>query len=159
MLLILVGKLPNRLSSVYRIKNSVTVQFLLLLNANPRAQAMDSIRKRLLIALISLLAIATGAAHAQSGDRDGDGRADILWRNMATGQNWMYMMDGATIMSSVVINTLQARIGEVAGNGDYDGDGRADILWRNSATGQNWMYLMDGAAIESSVGINTVAAT
>ncbi len=120
---------------------------------------MDSIRKRLLIALISLLAIATGAAHAQSGDRDGDGRADILWRNMATGQNWMYMMDGATIMSSVGINTVAGPDWQVAGNGDYDGDGRADILWRNSATGQNWMYLMNGAAIESSVGINTVAAT
>ena len=32
-----------------------------------------------------------------NGDYDGDGNADILWRNSVTGQNWMYLMNGATI--------------------------------------------------------------
>jgi beta-lactamase superfamily II metal-dependent hydrolase len=92
-------------------------------------------------------------------DHDGDGNADILWRNSATGQNWMYLMSGATIASSLGVNTVASLDWEIVGNGDYDGDGNADILWRNSATGQNWMYLMSGATIASSLGVNTVAST
>ena len=89
-------------------------------------------------------------------DHDGDGNADILWRNSATGQNWMYLMSGATIASSLGVNTVASLDWEIVGNGDYDGDGNADILWRNSATGQNWMYLMTGATIASSLGVNNV---
>lgn len=40
------------------------------------------------------------------GDYDRDCKSDILWRNTATGQNWMYLMDGATISSSTVVNTV-----------------------------------------------------
>jgi len=92
---------------------------------------------------------------AGHGDYDGDGRSDILWRNSSTGQNWIYLMNGASIASSVGVNTVPV-VWEIAGNGDYNGDGKSDILWRNSSTGQNWMYLMNGSTIVSSVGINTV---
>jgi hypothetical protein len=32
-----------------------------------------------------------------TGDYDGDGKADILWRNAVTGENYIYPMDGTTI--------------------------------------------------------------
>ena len=83
------------------------------------------------------------------GDINFDGKADILWRHSGTGQNWAYLMNGASIDSSVGINTVPT-VWNIVGNGDYDGDGDADVLWRNSSTGQNWMYLMDGATIASS---------
>jgi hypothetical protein len=118
---------------------------------------MNGIRKHLLTALVFGLALSAGAANAQPGDSNGDGRADILWRNGVTGQNWLYMMDGATIVGSMGINTVAAADWQIVGNGDYNGDGMADILWRNSTTGQNWMYLMNGATITSSVGVNTIA--
>ncbi len=28
------------------------------------------------------------------GDFDGDGKADVLWRNSASGENYIYFMDG-----------------------------------------------------------------
>jgi len=31
------------------------------------------------------------------GDYDGDGKADILWRNSSTGENYLYPMDGTSI--------------------------------------------------------------
>src|SRR5205814_118372 len=37
------------------------------------------------------------------GDFDGDGKADILWRNTSTGQNYIYFMDGTTIKSEGLI--------------------------------------------------------
>ena len=95
---------------------------------------------------------------ASNGDHNGDGRADIFWRNSATGESWIYFMNGAVVESSVRVNTVPV-IWQIVGNGDYDGDGMADILWRNSSTGQNWMYLMNGATIDSSLGVNTVSDT
>ena len=93
------------------------------------------------------------------GDFNFDGKADILWRNTATGQNWLYTMNGATIDGSSGVNTVSSQNWVIVGNGDYDGNGTADILWRNSVTGQNWMYLMSGSTISSSLGVNTVADT
>ena len=120
---------------------------------------MNGIRKRVLTTLVFGLAVSVGAANAQPGDSNGDGRADILWRNGVTGQNWLYMMDGASIVGSMGINTVASADWQIVGNGDYNGDGMADILWRNSATGQNWMYLMNGATVDSSLGVNTVSNT
>jgi hypothetical protein len=34
---------------------------------------------------------------AALGDYDGDGKADILWRNSSAGENYLYPMDGTTI--------------------------------------------------------------
>src|SRR5207249_5516143 len=34
------------------------------------------------------------------GDFDGDGKADILWRNSVSGQNYLYPMDGRSIKPS-----------------------------------------------------------
>src|SRR5262249_2451539 len=80
---------------------------------------------------------------AGTGDFDGDGKADILWRNSATGENYIYFMDGRTIANEGFIRTVADQNWQVAGVGDFDGDGKADILWRNSATGENYIYFMD----------------
>src|SRR5437667_5671258 len=74
------------------------------------------------------------------GDFDGDGRADILWSNTSTGQNYIYFMDGTTIKPTEgFIRTVADQSWQVAGIGDFDGDGKDDILWRNSATGENYI--------------------
>ena len=83
-------------------------------------------------------------------DHDGDNSSDILWRNMTSGQNWLYEMAGNLPKASKGINTISDQTWQIAGNGDYNGDGKSDILWRNNVTGQNWMYLMNGALIETS---------
>ena len=35
-----------------------------------------------------------------TGDYDGDGKADVLWRNAVSGENYLYFMDGTTIKPS-----------------------------------------------------------
>src|SRR5438552_19176810 len=40
------------------------------------------------------------------GDFDGDGKADILWRNTVTGEDYAYLMNGPTIASEGFLNTV-----------------------------------------------------
>src|SRR5439155_143870 len=91
-------------------------------------------------------------------DFDGDGKDDILWRNPATGQDYIYFMNGTTVLMEGVLRQVADLNWKIAGVGDFDGDGKADILWRNSSTGQNYIYFMDGTTIKPTEGfIWTVA--
>jgi chitodextrinase len=95
---------------------------------------------------------ATGATGA-TGDVNGDGMSDILWRNAVTGQNAVWFMNGATLVSSADLATVADLNWKIAGKGDFDGDGNADILWRNGATGQNQIWLMKGATLSAAVTV------
>src|SRR5206468_3880843 len=90
------------------------------------------------------------------GDFDGDGKADLLWRNTSTGENYIYLMNGLTIASQGSINAVGDQAWQVKGIGDFDGDGRADILWRNSSTGENYIWLMNGLSTASQGSVNCV---
>src|SRR5207249_6543380 len=91
------------------------------------------------------------------GDFDGDGKADILWRNSSTGENYIWLMNGLSTASQGSVNFVDPASGwQVQGVGDFDGDGKADILWRNTSTGQNYIYLMNGLAVASQGSINSV---
>src|SRR6266404_3626453 len=77
------------------------------------------------------------------GDFDGNGKADILWRNFSTGENYIYSMDNTPLVREGYIRTVSDLNWQVVAVGDFDGDGKADILWRNGATGENYIYPMD----------------
>src|SRR5207249_2670648 len=92
------------------------------------------------------------------GDFDGDGKADILWRNSSTGQNYVYLMNGTAILAEGYLRTVVDPAWQVKGVGDFDGDGKADIVWRNSTSGQNYLYPMDGTTIKPTEGsLRTIA--
>ena len=83
------------------------------------------------------------------GDFNGDGKADILWRNTSTGMVTMWLMNGTSKISEATILNAGNTDWTVAGVGDFNGDGKADILWRNTSTGIVSMWLMNGT---TSVG-------
>jgi hypothetical protein len=85
---------------------------------------------------------------AGTGDFDGDGNGDVLWRHLGDGRNSMWLLDGTTILAGTgPVPTLANRHWSVAATGDFDDDGRSDILWRHQGNGRNSMWLMDGTTI------------
>ena len=91
-----------------------------------------------------------------SGDFNGDGKDDILWRHLTNGTNWLYLMNGTQVLQSSPINTVTDQNWRIAAIGDFNGDGRDDILWRHDISGANWIYLMNGNQIIQSSLLNFV---
>jgi hypothetical protein len=87
------------------------------------------------------------------GDFNGDARADILWRNSVTGENYLFPMFGRFVLASEgYIRRVSNLDWQVTAVADYDGDGKTDILWRNLSTGENYLFLMDGLGVKPSEG-------
>jgi hypothetical protein len=77
-----------------------------------------------------------------TGDFDGDGHSDVLWRNGSTGANVVWRFtdpDSSMAFVSTELPTVSA-LWNVAGVGDFDGDGQSDVLWRHPVTGANVVW-------------------
>jgi hypothetical protein len=92
-------------------------------------------------------------AGMQTGDFNGDGRADILWRS-DTGVLATWLMNGATLSSSATLGTVPLNW-TVTETGDFDGDGTSDLLWRE-ATGLTAMWFLNGTTVWSTATLGSV---
>lgn len=90
-------------------------------------------------------------------DFTGDGKADILWRNVATTQTHLYQMDGFDIQASLAVSGISLDADWiVAGVGDFDGDGTSDLIARNMSTGHNRVFLIEAGQVKQDEYIKTV---
>jgi hypothetical protein len=84
-----------------------------------------------------------------TGDFNGDGKSDILWRNDGGATSVMFMNGDAMLGQPAYLGVIPRAI-HVAGVADFDGDGKSDILWQldSGATG---LWLMDGGSRKGNV--------
>ena len=93
---------------------------------------------------------------AGAADFNGDGNADLLWRQ-SSGALSLWSMNGASVNSSAPITYQGSQLvpdasWSVAGTGDFNGDGNADLLWRQSS-GALSLWTMNGNAVSSASAI------
>ncbi len=76
---------------------------------------------------------------AGTGDFNGDGETDILWRYYGTGAyqglNVIWYMNDAQMMGETVFSQVLDTDWRIEGTGDFNADGETDILWRYYGTG------------------------
>jgi len=86
-------------------------------------------------------------------DFNGDGYADLLWRD--TGGNlYMWFMNGLTMASSASLGNVP-NSWTVMGTADMNGDGMGDLLWQDTA-GDLAIWFMNGSQVSSSASLGTV---
>jgi probable HAF family extracellular repeat protein len=95
---------------------------------------------------------------AGTADFNGDGNADLLWRQ-SSGALAMWSMNGATVGSSAPVTYQGNQLApdaswSVAGVGDFNGDGGADLVWRQSS-GALSLWSMNGNAVSASSAITS----
>ena len=90
-------------------------------------------------------------------DFDGDGKPDILWRNASTGENYVWYLDGVTVLGGGSLPTVADQNWKIVGVADFNNDDKPDILWRNAATGDNYVWYLDGVTVLGGGNLPTVA--
>ncbi len=98
-------------------------------------------------------------APAATADFNGDGKPDILWRNDATGQNVIWLMDGTTKLSEVTLPAVPDTQWQIVAVADLNADSKPDILWRHAADGRNVVWFLDGTTFTSQGFLPPVADT
>lgn len=78
-----------------------------------------------------------------AGDLDGDGRADLIWRNLNTGVVNGWLMDGLYRRSGGQMGTIPLTW-TLRAAADLNGDGKADLVWTNANEQKVNGWLMDG---------------
>jgi len=95
-------------------------------------------------------------ALSASGDLNGDGTADLVWRDTTTGGVWVWLMDGPAPTSQTLFDSIDPDYVIVA-SADYNGDGKSDLLWRHSTNGDIWLWQMDGSTLLDVTYLGTVS--
>jgi FG-GAP-like repeat len=96
-------------------------------------------------ATVNLNNVTIKAVAKEKHDFDGDRKAEVLWRNLSTGEDAIWKLNEFAIDSSAFINPeIKDSNWKIITSGDFNGDKKADILWRNTATGENSIWLRNG---------------
>jgi hypothetical protein len=95
-----------------------------------------------------------------TGDFNGDGLSDILWRNdNGTVREWLGQTDGTFVGNTANVNFVPAAGAHVVAIGDYNGDSIDDLLWSNNGTITESLGTTSGAFIDNSAHVNITTGT
>lgn len=110
------------------------------------------------VAYYGTVAPTSGWALQGYGDFNGDGKTDLFWQNLKTGDTGAWMMNGSHAPTVVSYSTITPGSGWVLqGMGDFDGTGKTDLFWYNKTTGDTTAWLMNGTNAPTHVSYGRVA--
>jgi FG-GAP-like repeat len=88
-------------------------------------------------------------------DFDNDQISDILWRNVDSGEVYLYQMNGFEIADEGSLRTVGSEW-KISGTGDFNADGNSDILWRND-DGTAYAWLMNENTVIGETAIRNLS--
>ncbi len=94
---------------------------------------------------------------AATADVDGDGRADILWRNTTSQKLVIWTMNGTQKTGAWIPTPDQAADAnwEVVGLADLNGDRTPDFLWYNVTSGKLVIWFMNASLVRTGATFTT----
>ncbi|HBP89682.1 MAG TPA: hypothetical protein DD706_18500, partial [Nitrospiraceae bacterium] len=95
--------------------------------------------------LLNTAAAPTTISH----DINGDGTADLVWRDTSSGAVALWLMKDPDNFSSGFPGGTSIEW-QIADIGDVNADGKGDIIWRNTTTGLVAIWLMNGQTMSST---------
>jgi subtilisin family serine protease len=87
-----------------------------------------------------------------SGDLNGDGRADLVWRHQTEGWLAVWYLAANQVLDTqfLSINRVADRNWQIKGVDDIDGDGKADLIWQHQTDGWLAAWMMDGSQVRDT---------
>jgi hypothetical protein len=99
---------------------------------------------------------------AGTGDFNGDGKVDLLWRQDVTGHllDWLGTASGGFNTNAANFDSSAPADVHIVGTGDFNGDGKDDILFRNNAGLLfDWLGTSSGGFTSNTANFATVIST
>jgi len=82
-------------------------------------------------------------------DFHGDGLSDILFRDAASGETYLWEMNGTNVINGGLMGAQVGNNCQIGDVGDFNGDGKADILFQQCSSGLSYIWEMKGATVTS----------
>ena len=91
-------------------------------------------------------------------DVNGDGFADLVWRNTTTGASALWQMNESGLREATIFPGGAAKEWTIRGVGDVTGDLRGDFIWRNTSTGATAVWQMNESGLREAASFPGGAA-
>jgi ELWxxDGT repeat protein len=90
-------------------------------------------------------------------DFNGDGKSDILFQNVSSGQICEWQMNGTSVGFHGIAGNNSDPTLQAVGTGDFNGDGKSDVVFQNINNGNVYEWQMNGLTVinQGLIGNNT----
>src|SRR3984893_14097623 len=89
-------------------------------------------------------------------DFNGDGFADLVFENTATGQRAIWFLNHGFYQGSTYLPTADPSW-HIAAVGDFLGNGQSDLVWENTLTGDHGIWILNRGVYAYSITLPTLA--